>query len=175
MCTPGNNQCVCSWTAPSSGATSYNLKRSTHQRPVTPPSPARPATNHTDSTAVNGTNYFYVVSGVNGAGEGANSSPAVQCQPVLPQPPMAPSDLIVVGGVGQAQLDWIDNASNETGTRIERKLTVDPDTSFALITTVGANVQSYLDTPLAAGDYTWRVQAINAAGASSTPTPPPPP
>ena len=36
---------------------------------------------------------------------------------------MAPSNLIVMGGVGQAQLNWTDNASNETGfTRIERKL-----------------------------------------------------
>ena len=32
---------------------------------------------------------------------------------------------------------------------------------------VGANVAMYLDTPVAAGTYTWRVRASNAAGDST--------
>jgi fibronectin type 3 domain-containing protein len=71
--TAGNNQVALSWTA-SSGATSYNVKRATVSGgPYT--TVASPTTaSYTDTTAVNGTTYYYVVSAVNTSGESANST-----------------------------------------------------------------------------------------------------
>ncbi len=69
----GNAQVDLSWSA-SSGATSYNVKRST----VSGGSYATVATgvanaNYSDTDVVNGTTYYYVVSAVNSEGESGNS------------------------------------------------------------------------------------------------------
>ncbi|MGC3990395.1 MAG: alginate lyase family protein [Chthoniobacteraceae bacterium] len=65
-----------SWTAAST-ATSYNVKRATVSGgPYTTLSTGVSTTTYADTTAVNGTTYYYVVSGVNLGGEGANSSEA---------------------------------------------------------------------------------------------------
>src|SRR6185369_8160558 len=71
--TAGNAQVQLSWNA-SSGATSYNVKRSiTSGGPYTTiASPAAAA--YTDTGATNGTTYFYVVTAVNGGGESGNST-----------------------------------------------------------------------------------------------------
>jgi fibronectin type 3 domain-containing protein len=70
--TAGNAQVSLSWTA-GSGATSYNVKRSTTSGSgyATISSPA--ATNYADTNLTNGTTYYYVVSAVNSGGESANS------------------------------------------------------------------------------------------------------
>jgi titin len=62
-------------------------------------------------------------------------------------------------------LSWTDNASNESGFRIERS----PDgTAFTEIATVGANATSYTNTGLtAATQYWYRVRAYNTTGTSS--------
>jgi len=73
--------------APSAGATSYNLKRS--------PSPGGPytiivntaSTSYTDTTVVNGTTYYYVVSAVNAGGENPTNSAEVSATPPLPPVP----------------------------------------------------------------------------------------
>jgi fibronectin type 3 domain-containing protein len=69
----GDTQVTLSWTA-SAGATSYNLKRgSVSGGPYTTiASPT--ATSDTDTGLTNGTEYFYVVSAVNSAGQSANSA-----------------------------------------------------------------------------------------------------
>ena len=70
--TAGNGQVVLSWTA-SSGATSYNVKRSTTsgaEATLTNVS----AVNYTDLQVVNGTTYYYKVSATNASGESANSA-----------------------------------------------------------------------------------------------------
>jgi hypothetical protein len=69
---PGNNTVSLTWNA-SSTATRYTIKRAQTSggpynilgNPTT--------TTYTDSTALNGTSYFYVVSASNSAGEGSNS------------------------------------------------------------------------------------------------------
>jgi hypothetical protein len=72
--TAGNAQVSLTWNA-SSGATSYNVKRSTtNGGPYT--TIASPTTNsYTDTGLNNGTPYYYVVTAVNSAGE---SSPSAQ-------------------------------------------------------------------------------------------------
>lgn len=71
--TPGNNQVALTWNV-TSGATSYNVKRSTTSGSgySTIGSPGGAA--FTDTTAVNGTTYYYVVSAVNAGGESGNST-----------------------------------------------------------------------------------------------------
>ena len=60
----------------------------------------------------------------------------------------------------QINLSWTDNASNETGFRIERS---SDGTSFTEISTVGSNVTTYADTGLSASTQYWyRVRAYNA-------------
>ena len=74
--TGGNAQVSLSWSA-STGATSYNVKRSTTNGGPYNTAVASPtATNYTDTTVNNGTAYYYVVSAVNTAGQSANSAQA---------------------------------------------------------------------------------------------------
>ena len=73
--TAGDQQVALAWTA-STGATSYNVKRSTtNGGPYT--TVASPTTaGYTDTGLTNGTAYYYVVSAVDAAGESANSNQA---------------------------------------------------------------------------------------------------
>jgi len=71
--TPGNAQVALTWNA-SSGATSYNVKRSTTSG-GSYTTVGTPSTNSfTNTSLTNGTTYYYVVSAVNGNGESANST-----------------------------------------------------------------------------------------------------
>jgi hypothetical protein len=70
----GNAQVGLNWNA-SSGATSYNVKRST--------------TSYTDTGLNNGTTYYYVVSAVNSFGESANSSQVSATPTTITVPPAA--------------------------------------------------------------------------------------
>ncbi len=82
-------------------------------------------------------------------------------------PPLAPTGLAATAvSSSQINLTWTDNASTETGYKIERCTGVDC-TNFAQIATVGANVTSYSNTGLVAStSYTYRVRAYSAAGDS---------
>ena len=75
------------------GATSYNVKRGTSTGgPYTTINPgAVTVTSFTDSTALNGTTYYYVVTAVNGGGESLNSNQALATpQPARTQPDLLP-------------------------------------------------------------------------------------
>ncbi len=70
---PGAKRISLSWTA-SSGATSYNVKRSTTSGgPYTTVATGVTTTSYTDFGLSSGTTYYYVVSAVNLIGESANS------------------------------------------------------------------------------------------------------
>src|SRR5262249_22159291 len=70
----GDGQVTLGWSA-SPGATSYNVRPSTHVGgPYLPIASGVTATTFTDTGLTNGITYFYVVSAVNAAGESANST-----------------------------------------------------------------------------------------------------
>jgi hypothetical protein len=76
--TAGNAQVVLTWSAPR-GATSYNVLRSTTNgsdyTPIATTATTR-ATSYVDTTATNGTTFYYVVQAVNTKGTSGNSSQA---------------------------------------------------------------------------------------------------
>ena len=79
-------------------------------------------------------------------------------------PPNQPTNLrgTIVGG-NRIDLQWTDNAWNETGFSIERKT----NGVFAQIASVGAGVTSYSDTGLSSiANVSYRVRANNALGGS---------
>jgi len=62
-------------------------------------------------------------------------------------------------------LTWTDNASNETGYKIERSL---DGITWSQVATVGANVTTYTNTGLTKNKkYYYRVVAYNGAGNSA--------
>jgi hypothetical protein len=75
--------------------------------------------------------------------------------------PNPPSNLTATtAGAGSVTLTWLDNSSNETGFRIERKVN---GGSYATFTTVGAGVQTAPDATTAAGNtYSYRVIATGS-------------
>jgi predicted phage tail protein len=83
-------------------------------------------------------------------------------------PPAAPTNLTAAAvSITQINLTWTDNASNETGFKIER-CKGSTCTNFSQIATVGANVTSYQNTGLSGNTtYRYRVRAYNAAGNSA--------
>ena len=80
--------------------------------------------------------------------------------------PSAPSGLNATGSSSsRIDLNWIDNSTNETGFRIERK---QGSGSFTEIGTVAADVTTYASTGLSASTtYTYRVRAYNVTGNST--------
>ncbi len=99
--TPGNAQVSLSWTA-SSGATSYNVKRSTTSGGPYTTIASPTGTSYTDTSVVNGTTYYYVVSAVNSAGESANSSQ-------VSATPQAPATILV--HVQSITMSWVPSGS----------------------------------------------------------------
>jgi len=82
-------------------------------------------------------------------------------------PPAAPTGLsATVISPTQIDLDWTDNASDESSTAVERS--TDGGSSWAVRDTVGPNVEAYSDTGLTPGTtYHYRVRAQNAGGSSA--------
>jgi len=85
--------------------------------------------------------------------------------PPPPAVPAAPTSLAAVAASGTAiNLAWTDNASNETGYKVERSTN---GTAFTQIAVLGANVKTYSATGLKKNAlYYFRVRATNGAGDS---------
>lgn len=82
-----------------------------------------------------------------------------------PAVPAAPTNLVATAITsGQIDLNWTDNADNETGFKIERKT---GSGSFAEIASVGAGIAYFSNSGLAASaTYSYRIYAFNASGNS---------
>ena len=150
--TSGNAQVSLTWTG-STGATSYNLKRSTYYAGPFTTIASPTDTSYTDSTASNGTYYYYEVSALNANGESANSGYAY----AEPQgPPPAPTGLSATAGAGSVNLSWSGNGSYQFN--IKRALVSGgPYTTIASV----YYSTSYTDSNLSAGTYFYVVSALN--------------
>src|SRR5208282_3364868 len=161
--TAGDTQVGLSWNA-STGAASYNVKRSTsHGGPyaqIGTPS----AANYIDTGLTDGTTYYYVVSAVNSSGQSANSN-EVSATPVSAATvPSAPTGLTATAGDQQVILNW-NASSGATGYHVKRGTT-----SGGPYTQVAApGGTSDTDTGLSDGTtYYYVVSAVNSAGESAT-------
>jgi autotransporter-associated beta strand protein len=115
--TPGTTSATLGWTAVS-GATSYQVKRATTAGgPFTVI--GSPATNSFSATGLTaGTTYYFVVSAVNTAGEGANSA-AASCTIVAGLPlPWVTADIGSVGIAGSASAVGGTYTVNGSGTGV---------------------------------------------------------
>src|SRR5208283_1042166 len=159
---PGNAQVTLTWNA-STGATSYNVKRSTtNGGPYTTiASPATPS--YTNTGLTNGTPYYYVVTAVNSSGE---SIPCLQATaaPIAPVTiPSAPTGLQATAGNAQISLTW-NASSGATSYNVKRSTTNGgPYTTIASPTAA-----RYTNTGLTNGTpYYYVVTAVNSAGESN--------
>jgi fibronectin type 3 domain-containing protein len=159
--TAGDSLVTLTWTA-STGATGYNVKRATQSggpysllAKVTSPG-------YSDSTVVNGTKYYYVVSSLNLAGESANSV-EVSATPEGPTaPPPVPVNVAATAGDMQVSLTW--SASTTATSYHVKRATVSggPYTVVSSPTTT-----SFVDVSLTNDTtYYYIVSAINSAGES---------
>jgi fibronectin type 3 domain-containing protein len=158
----GSNQLVAlSWNA-SSGATSYNVKRSTTVGGPYSTITNVSGTSFTDTGLPTNTlytwTYYYVVSALNGGGEGANSAPASATMP-----PAVPTRLTATGNDRQVAL-WWNFPGGATSYNVKRSAT--NGGPYSTIANVVNN--NFTDTGLANGTtYYYVVSALNAGGESA--------
>jgi fibronectin type 3 domain-containing protein len=173
--TPLNSAVTISWTASASdsyhpNATGYNVKRSTTSGgPYTTLAAGTNVSSSpfTDTTVVNGTPYYYVVTAVSSAAnttESTNSSPEVSATPTGASPPTtSPTISSVAPGCTSVALTW-NSISDATKYYIYRKVS-GGSYGTALATNVGVNNTNYVDNTAVAGtSYVYAATSVNANG-----------
>jgi hypothetical protein len=121
----------------------------------------------TDSSVSESSRYYYRVRAYNSAGVSGYSNAVNVTTPAAPTAtlPASPSSLaassVAYNSVG---LTWLDNATNESGYKVERS---SDGVTFTERASLGAGVRSFTDgTVSASSGYYYRVRAYNSAGAS---------
>jgi fibronectin type 3 domain-containing protein len=158
--TGGNVQVALSWTG-GSGATSYNVKRSTVNGSGYATIASPTTTSYTDTAVTNGTTYYYVATSVNGKGESANSNQASATP--NPSAPPAPTGLSATAGNAQVALSW--TASSGATSYNVKQSTV---SGSGYVTVSSPTTTGYTNTGLTNGTtYYFVVSAVNAVGESA--------
>jgi fibronectin type 3 domain-containing protein len=158
----GNAQVSLTWTG-SSGASSYQVKRSASSGAETQISVATSST-YTDTGLTDGAKYYYVVAAVNSGGDSANSS-EVSATPTAPQTaPVTPTGLQATAGDAHVSLSW--NASAGAASYdLKRSTTSGGPYSTAV---ASPSATSYTDTSVTTGTtYYYVVSAMNSVGQSA--------
>lgn len=126
-----------------------------------------------------GSTWYYRVQAYVGAETSAWSNTANAT--TLQSPPATPTGMNAVAvSVSQINLNWVDQAGNESGYRVERS--ANGSSGWSQLASKGANTTTHSDTGLSANtEYFYRVVAFNSAGdsgysgvASATTDAPPP-
>ncbi|MGP8206490.1 MAG: fibronectin type III domain-containing protein [Acidimicrobiales bacterium] len=165
----GTAQVSLSWTAPAgqgTAPTGYNLYEGTRpgQMPATPVNGATPitGTSFTATGLAAGTKYYFEVTALNPAGEGA---PSDEVSATTTGPPGAPTGLVAAAGNSQVLLSWAPALSNGgspvTGYNVY--MSTAPGSRGTELTSVAGT--NYSVTGLSNGSkYYFRVTAVNALG-----------
>ncbi len=155
------------WTDLASGETGYVVERSTTSgsgftRIATL---AANSTSYDDTSLTQATTYYYRVYAYNTGGP-STLTPELAVTTLQP-PPSAPSALSATPfSATRIDLSWTDNASNESGYRIERSTT--SGSGFSQVGTAAADATSFSDTGLSGETtYYYRVYAYNTGGNSA--------
>jgi fibronectin type 3 domain-containing protein len=169
--TNGNSTVALTWSAPvsngGSAVTGYEVYRGISAGGETLLTTLGVVTSYNDTTAVNGTTYFYKIAALNTVGTGSlsNELSATPTSPADPTPPSTPSSLkLLLAGTSQVVIDWPVSTDNVgvTGYRIFR--------DGALVAAVQTTY--YVDSGLAPGSsHTFQVRAVDAAGNQSAASP----
>jgi fibronectin type 3 domain-containing protein len=176
---PGDGKVVLSWTAATGGAVSYVLSRGTVSGGPYGTVVASPTVlTYTDTTAVNGTTYYYVVSSFNGTCYSLNSAEVLD-KPVAACNLVAPTGVTATPLSQQVRLNWT-AVTNATSYGIGRSTTA--GTGYTSVGTVTAPTVTFLDTAATNGTkYYYVVTASNtlctspaSTEASATPVCTPP-
>ncbi|MBX3132003.1 MAG: hypothetical protein KF689_01280 [Gemmatimonadaceae bacterium] len=124
-------------------------------------------TAYADNAVANNEDYRYRVRAFN-AVDGVDATNIANANT---RPPAAPTGLTAeTQGPTAIQLQWTDNATTETGYRIERCSSAPDCTDFALLTTIAADATGYTDNGVTVDNsYRYRVIAVGVAG-NSAPT-----
>jgi hypothetical protein len=112
------------------------------------------------------TSYYVYVAALRGGESWLPVYTQLHTAPSAAQVPSAPAQLTVTPqGTEALALSWQDTSANETGFVVERAI---GDGQFAHLASLAANVTTHVDANLTAGvNYTYRVAAANAQGASA--------
>jgi cellulose 1,4-beta-cellobiosidase len=159
VATAGDTQVSLTWNSVS-GATSYNVKRSTTSGSgyATIASPTSPT--YTDTPLTNGTTYYYVVSAVSVGGEGSNSS-EVSATPAVPPP--APTGLALAVGQSNVVLNW-PTVAGATSYKVKRGTS-----SGSYTSNFTAPSNTYTDSTVANGTtYYYVVTAVNGSESANS-------
>jgi hypothetical protein len=158
--TGGNAQVSLSWSA-ATGANTYSVHRSTVSGgPYGTIASSLTATTHLDTNVTNGTTYHYVVSGVNGAGEGPDSSQA-SATPQAPTLPAAPTGVTAVSNTKRKITVAWNAVSGATSYTVKRSTT--NGGPYANVGTTTST--SFTNSGLTSGvTYYYVVAATNAQG-----------
>jgi len=164
----GNGVVSLTWVG-SVGATSYNLKRSTSSSGPYSTIASLTVSNFTDTSVVDCTVYYYVVSAVNSAGESPNSANVAG----VPQSvPAAPSNMTASPNTQQnlflgsaISLAWRNNASSCSEFVVIERST--DGVNFQELASMGPTQNTYIDGFLNTGTrYFYRARAQSTGGVS---------
>ena len=160
--TAGNAQVALSWSSVTASNTYKVYRALAFDGPFTLlSSPSGPS--YTDSTAANGTTYYYAVTAVSPTGGESGYLDPVTATPAAPPP--GPTDLAAAAGNTTVTLTW-SGAAGAAEYQIKRSLTSGSG-YVSIATNIGNANVTYLDTGLANGmTYYYVVTAVSAGGES---------
>ncbi len=151
------------WTDNAANETSYDVYRSDNGGAfaVIDTLPAG-SVSYADTAVASGNHYEYQVAAVGAGGSSYSNIVPVDWTGAVPADPAGLTANVL--SATQVQLDWIDNAINETGFVVERS---DNGGAFTVIANLPADTVTYVDGTVGAGNsYTYQVAATNGAGQS---------
>ncbi len=172
LAVPGDATVSLRWTPPTdSDVTAYRIYRS-ESSPValTNPIEAGDVLEYTDSPVLNDTDYFYVVTAVDGNGNESEPSEEKSATPTIAPdltPPAAPAGLTAAAGDAKVTLSWTANADADlAGYRVYRSATAG-ELGTPVGTTVGVTTTFVDSTAVNGSKYFYVITALDVAGNES--------